>query len=60
MMNFNHQRCTGNECQLSVNCDSDYSSSFDGEFSSSLVQVMSDGFLLMAMASILLLSKVHN
>ena len=36
-----------------VNCYSVYSSSFDGEFSSSLVQVTSDGFLLMAMASIL-------
>ena len=52
-MSFNHQRCTGNKRQLSVNCDSVYSSSFDGEFSSSLVQVTSDGFLLMAMASIL-------
>ena len=34
-----------------------FSSSFDGEFSSSLVQVTSDGFLLMAMASILLSSS---
>ena len=44
-----------------------YSSSFDGEFSSSLVQVARDGFLLMPMASILLssskisqLTNVHN
>ena len=67
MVSFNHQRCTGNEW-LSVNSDSVYSSSFDGEFSYSLVQVTSDGFLLMAMASILLsssskisqLTNVHN
>ena len=67
MMSFNHQHCTGNESQLSVNRVSVYSSSFDGAFSSSLVQVTSDGFLLMAMASILLfpskisqLTNVHN
>ena len=67
MMSFNLQRCTGNERQLSVNRDSVYSSSFDGEFSSSLVQVTSDGFLSMAMVSILLssskisqLTNVHN
>ena len=67
MMSFNLQRCTGNKSQLSVNCNSVCSSSFDGEFSSSLVHLTSDGFLLMAMASILLsssiisqLTNVHN
>ena len=57
--------------QLSLNFSGSksfyFSSSFDGEFSSSLVQVTSDGFLLMAMASILpssskisKLTNVHN
>ena len=67
MISFNLQCCTGNECRLSVNRNSVYSSSFYGELQPPALYRKRVNYLLTTMASILLssfkisqLTNVHS